>query len=118
MTDRRRVELAELRHQRMVDLSNRQEAGVNGAALKARADALATNLKAREDGPDQDYASFPVFKDYAMASFTVLISSAVVEGFFSQFEVFSTLKTVVYATNSQATLQRLLREPRLRRGRP
>ena len=59
--------------------------GVNGAALKARADALATNLKAREDGPDQDYASFPVFKDYAMASFTVLISSAVVEGFFSQF---------------------------------
>jgi len=38
-----------------------------------------------EDGPDQDYASFPVFKDYAMASFTVLISSAVVEGFFSQF---------------------------------
>ena len=59
--------------------------GVNGAALKARADALATNLKAREDGPDQDYASFSVFKDYAMASFTVLISSAVVEGFFSQF---------------------------------
>ena len=59
--------------------------GANRAALKARADALAADLKAREDGPDQDYASFSVFKDYAMASFTVLISSAVVEGFFSQF---------------------------------
>ena len=33
MTDRRRVELAELRHQRMVDLSNRQEARRGGRVL-------------------------------------------------------------------------------------
>ena len=59
------------------------KAGVVG--LQARAATAVAHLGAREDGPNEDFVSLPAFKDYAMATFTVLISSAVVEGFFSQF---------------------------------
>ena len=59
------------------------KAGVVG--LQARAATAVAHLGAREDGPNEDFVSLLAFKDYAMATFTVLISSAVVEGFFSQF---------------------------------
>ena len=45
----------------------------------------AADLKKRTDGPDERFLKLPGFLEFAKATFCVLVSSAVVEGFFSEF---------------------------------
>ena len=45
----------------------------------------AADLEKRTDGPDARFLKLPAFLAFAKATFTVLVSSAVVEGFFSEF---------------------------------
>ena len=58
----------------------------NGYTAKDIANAQArVDRRLRDDGPCAEFLQLPMFKKYAMATFLVLISSAIIEGKFSEF---------------------------------
>ena len=63
------------------EITSQVLANAAAAATKAREGIAAR----RADGPDPRFVKLRAFKAFAMATFVVLISSAIIEGFFSQF---------------------------------
>jgi len=66
----------------------KQKEGYTQADIKTAQEQVDRQLP--DDGPCKKFVQLPMFKAYAMATFVVLVSSAIIEGMFSEF---SGLKT-------------------------